>query len=371
MKGKHHKHPPLKKPKNGFYHLNEWAIYGTTCDQISSWYHQLNTLIQPINLGYIDADHSQSASYTQLQVGKKHFNLPKEIAWSKYDDAFTSKFMDAVIVNGNHYPASRQIVIIDPRKRESLLRRENQLTKIDIVVASSPDEVYDFVKERMSDDTIIIHPEEAERISEFLLNEVRQNLPPLKALVLAGGKSKRMGVDKSTINYHGKPQQLHVAELCQSLGIESYISKQIGFDASNIQSFPVIKDRMEGMGPFGAILSAMMDDPDAAWLVLACDLPNLDIDLIKGLIQHRNTSRYATTYKASTKEFPEPLITIYEPKSYHRFLSFLSIGYACPRKVVINSDVEILNLENESLIENVNTPEEKDLIMGQINATHE
>ena len=53
----------------------------------------------------------------------------------------------------------------------------------------------------------------------------------------------------------------------------------------------------------------------------------------------------------------EPLVTIWEPKSYPILLSYLAQGYSCPRKVLINSEVEIVEVADE-LICNVNTPEE-------------
>jgi molybdopterin-guanine dinucleotide biosynthesis protein A len=52
------------------------------------------------------------------------------------------------------------------------------------------------------------------------------------------------------------------------------------------------------------------------------------------------------------------LITIWEPKSYPLLLSFLAQGYSCPRKVLINSDVTLVNALNPDALTNVNTPDE-------------
>ena len=371
MKERHHKHPPLKKPVSGFYHKNEWAIYGTTCAQINELFHKINFGLKDLNIAYVDADHSESGSIFHTQIGKKNFTLTQTHEWNKYDDAIQCQFYDGVIVNGNHYPATRQIVVINANKRESLLRRVEQLTQIDAIVKPTGEEIFDFVQEKIGDETIILSDENPDVLFNFLRNSIKQNTAPLNALVLAGGKSLRMGRDKSAIIYHDKPQEIHVAEMCKELGMKTYISKQHGFKDDAINGFPVIKDRMEGMGPFGAILSAMMSDPDAAWCVLACDLPYLNKDSITKLVDERNASKFATAYKGASKDFPEPLITIYEPRSYHRFLSFLTLGYACPRKVLINSDIEIIHLLEERFIENINTPEEMDKIFSQINTNDE
>lgn len=71
----------------------------------------------------------------------------------------------------------------------------------------------------------------------------------------------------------------------------------------------------------------------------------------------KKPQKIATAIKGKSKEFVEPLITIYEPKAYPVLLSYLAQGYSCPRKVLINSDVEIVEVDDD-LIRNVNTPDE-------------
>ena len=49
-------------------------------------------------------------------------------------------------------------------------------------------------------------------------------IPTVYALVLAGGKSKRMGKDKSRIIYHQKEQMYEVADMLMSMGLNTSIS---------------------------------------------------------------------------------------------------------------------------------------------------
>jgi molybdopterin-guanine dinucleotide biosynthesis protein A len=100
-------------------------------------------------------------------------------------------------------------------------------------------------------------------------------------------------------------------------------------------------------------------------MVLATDLPFVTEELIKLLLQKRNPKKIATAIKGKSKEFVEPLITIYEPKAYPILLSYLAQGYSCPRKVLINSDVEIVEVD-DALIRNVNTPEEYEKALKEI-----
>ena len=84
----------------------------------------------------------------------------------------------------------------------------------------------------------------------------------------------------------------------------------------------------------------------------------IDQQAISHLINERKTSCIATTFQSSWDQLPEPLVTIWEPKSYSLLLSFLSQGYSCPRKVLLNNDVHIINATHPDALLNVNTPEE-------------
>ena len=367
MKDKHHKHPALAKPERGMYHCNEWAIYGTTCGRIESFVKGLNNrLAEKYNLTYVDAAHNVEDPGTDMQIGKKQFSQSKAISWNEYDDRLQSWHTDAVVVNGNHYPAQRQIVFIDQKKEASLLRRVEQLNLIDAVVRFDDTPIYGFVKEKINESTLVISIDEINKVDQLIIDQIEGNKSPLKALILAGGKSKRMGEDKSQMHYHGKPQEVFAADICAELGLETFISKAYSFTADTIDGYPVIKDRLVDMGPFGAILSAMMSDPDAAWLVLACDLPYITRTHIRILIDNRNTSQQSTAYKLINQSFPEPLIAIYEPTIYQRMLRFLSLGYACPRKVLINSDVYHVDLLQAQVGYNANTTEEKEQVLNKL-----
>ena len=118
----------------------------------------------------------------------------------------------------------------------------------------------------------------------------------------------------------------------------------------------------------GGILSAQKTYPNVAWLVVACDLPFINTETLKDLIEGRNPFKDATCYLNPEKKWPEPLCTIYEPKSYTRLLQFLALGYSCPRKALFNSNINSLELSNKKALENINYPEEFENAMGEIYA---
>ncbi|MBK6946791.1 MAG: NTP transferase domain-containing protein [Haliscomenobacter sp.] len=175
-----------------------------------------------------------------------------------------------------------------------------------------------------------------------------------------------MGGDKSRIDYHGLPQRDHAAQLLQPYCKEVYLSVRPDQRGDPSSSFPLITDSFLGLGPLGAILSAFRERPDAAWLVIACDLPFLHPDTLELLIRERNPSLMATAFNSPVNKLPEPLIAIWEPRSYPILLQFLAQGYDCPRKALINSPIHLLEAPDPQTLENVNTPEEKEMALEKL-----
>jgi molybdenum cofactor guanylyltransferase len=381
MKEKHQKHAKLTRPTFGNFARSEWAIMGTTCGNIQELAKLLAKKMTPqYKVGYVDADHKSGDEGAELtpfagvytdKIGYHRLDFdPKAVGSFQLRPLFNET--DVVLVNGNHFTAERQIVVLDPKKMESLSRKLDRLTQIDafLYVNTEGSDLATFkhiagINEAHKwSDIPFFNIHEIDLIADYL--KLKINKPTIKSLILAGGKSQRMGVNKSTLNYHGKPQAEYLIDLLRGLDIEPYMScrKEQAVDfimdlaAENV---PIVTDSFLDLGPFGAILSAFRHDPNTAWLVIACDLPLLDAETLEYLIKNRNLSALATTFRSpSSKEgFPEPLITIWEPRAYPILLSFLAQGISCPRKVLINSDTHLLDAPNPDALSNVNTPEEK------------
>lgn len=207
--------------------------------------------------------------------------------------------------------------------------------------------------------------DQIEAIEKFILEYFGKIVKsrPLNGLVLTGGKSKRMGTDKAMLNYHGVTQVEHNYTLLKSYCEDVFVSVR---EKRHNLNLPQITDKYLDIGPMGGILSTMRENPDAAWLVMACDLPFVTRETLEYLIEHRNPFKNATAFASAEDSFPEPLCAIYEPKSVLALMWFLSLGYHCPRKVLINSRVEILELINEYWLVNANSPEEFDLVKAEL-----
>jgi len=181
----------------------------------------------------------------------------------------------------------------------------------------------------------------------------------LYGLVLSGGKSTRMGTDKGLIEYHGVPQRDYLYDLLTKVCDETYISLRKEQEENVPFGFQTLVDLNEFRGPYNGLLSAHKKYPEAAWLVLACDLPLMDLEALKELISHRDTTKQATAFALKDNPLPEPLCAIWEPHALQDSVSYLEAGNGtCPRKYLINHDTKLVFPKNESVLLNANSEEE-------------
>ncbi|HTH12877.1 MAG TPA: molybdopterin-guanine dinucleotide biosynthesis protein B [Spirochaetia bacterium] len=182
---------------------------------------------------------------------------------------------------------------------------------------------------------------------------------PILGLVLTGGKSTRMGTDKAVLDYGQGEQTARVFHLLEEFCEQVFVScRSDQADLPGRRGLPQVHDTLLGKGPLSGILSAFELRPDATWLVVACDLPRLDRRVLETLVAGRHPFRFATAFRGH-QDFPEPLCALYEPKARPRLYQFLAAGYDCPRKMLINSPVEVLDPPEGDRLANVNTPEER------------
>ncbi len=183
-------------------------------------------------------------------------------------------------------------------------------------------------------------------------------LAPLYGLVLAGGASRRMGRDKATLDYRGRPQLPWVFDIVARHCERTFVSVRPDQALEPVRAaFPQIVDRIRDAGPIAGIAAAQAEHPDAAWLVVACDLPFLAGETLAYLLARRGTQP-VTAFRSTHDGLPEPLCAIYEPATREAILDAIARGRHCPRKFVIASGVPLLDQPDAAALDNVNTPEE-------------
>jgi molybdopterin-guanine dinucleotide biosynthesis protein A len=129
----------------------------------------------------------------------------------------------------------------------------------------------------------------------------------VSGIVLAGGQSSRLGMDKSFVNVNG-----------QSL-IEQIVAKlaRLSDDVIIVANSPeryhhlevrVVGDIYPGKGALGGIYSGLKSAANAHSLVVACDMPFLDLNLLRYMIL---LARGHDVVIPRVRGLPEPLHAIY------------------------------------------------------------
>jgi molybdopterin-guanine dinucleotide biosynthesis protein A len=182
---------------------------------------------------------------------------------------------------------------------------------------------------------------------------------PLYGLVLTGGRSKRMQRDKAVLEYAGRSQLERAMTLLEPLVERCFVSTSADQqnDAQRA-AYAQIIDQLDDIGPMAGLHAALHSHPQAAWLVLACDLPFLDAATLQQLIAARAPHRLASAFRSSHDGKPEPLCAIYEPASRAAIDAWIATDQRCPRKFLAQADVQLLTLNNARALDNVNTADE-------------
>ncbi|HMQ00603.1 MAG TPA: molybdenum cofactor guanylyltransferase [Cyclobacteriaceae bacterium] len=178
----------------------------------------------------------------------------------------------------------------------------------------------------------------------------------LYGLILAGGKSERMGKAKAFINYHGIPQVDYLFKLLSTHCKKVFVSCK---DSSLInKSQNPIADQFNLDTPLNGLLTAFEKYPGKTWISVPVDMPYLDDKLLQHLILHRNKIKSATCYYDSGGTTPEPLLCIWEKSIQNKMKKYFEAGGVSPREVLQNTDVQILHIPDKKYLLNINTPEE-------------
>lgn len=148
----------------------------------------------------------------------------------------------------------------------------------------------------------------------------------LTALILAGGKSERMGKDKALINYKGQPHIFYLAELLSPFCDKVLISRNKNQTLLPEGNYEIILDdeSSENQGPLTGLISAIKKYPSANFLTIYCDIINADEEFLQYLIKERDIGKCATCFESNN--FPEPSIVIFENKSNQIILNKYNSG---------------------------------------------
>lgn len=197
---------------------------------------------------------------------------------------------------------------------------------------------------------------------------------PLYGLVLAGGRSLRMGRPKAGLRYREEDQAHYLTGLLASVCEGAWLS--VGADPDSGAGFgdlPVLRDREPSLGPAAGLLAAWDRAPGAAWLVAAVDMPFLDRPAVERLAAARDPAEAATAALNPESLLPEPLFAVYEPAFRPYLEAAASAGrpglagiLACLRNRGEGPGVALVRFKDARVLRDVDTREEYRLIAGGV-----
>lgn len=350
----------------------EIAIMGAPCAAIQDWTRRLIAAMpSEWPVAWVDAVHHREAAADELQQDGLRVGASVELYHTangrqvrmRSDYALPSEAIlqgaCLTLVNGNHFSAGSQILLLHPSKYDSLQRHRDRLSRvICILTTESAGSPPDFLKTWLPDRDIPLLPaDQIDRIAQVLMDFVNASQPPIRGLILAGGDSRRMGMDKGLLTFEGKSLRDHMAALLEKQGIPAYFSCK----EAQMPTFPdpdkAIADTILDAGPMGGVLSAFRRYPDAAWLVLPVDMPGLSAATLQALTDHRSPAYLATAFILQAGEVPQPFPSLWEPAAFPVLMQGLASGVTSLRDIMKKSRLRVIEAPEPAEWANINTPD--------------
>jgi FdhD protein len=191
------------------------------------------------------------------------------------------------------------------------------------------------------------------------------SLIPVTAAIMAGGRSMRMGVDKTLLPVDGETLLARVVDavsgVCAHTVVVTNRAEQI-LEAGLPADTSVLFDEVPFQGPLGGLVTALKDAPDDWVLAVAADIPWLEPDLIRALWGARDGAQVVVPV---TEKGVEPLLALYHRDCLPAARRVLASGRR--RLVAMFPELTVVELPLESLraadpglrsLVNVNTPED-------------
>lgn len=192
----------------------------------------------------------------------------------------------------------------------------------------------------------------------------------LSVIILAGGKSSRMGRDKALILIDGVPLIAHVCNVARKLSENIYIVTKLRSPGDSLEN-PGYRDYLpphiqyiyeqEQAGPLVAFAQALPDIKTEWVLLLACDLPNLCSDILRKWQEELiHVDHNAIAALVKVEKGWEPLCGFYRQSAVESLKKFIAQGGRSFQGWLQQNQVHELAIDagNRQMFFNCNTPED-------------
>ena len=178
----------------------------------------------------------------------------------------------------------------------------------------------------------------------------------ITGIVLAGGKSSRMGSDKGLLTINDKTFVEHVIVAMKPL-VDKIIIVSNNKDYDQF-GYRRVEDSIKDSGPLAGLYSGLKHSETEFNLVLSCDIPMIKTELLKKLVDADLENHEVVQIESNTKTMP--LIAMYKKQCMHKCLELLQQGERRLRVAVneLKTKTIIIDAEFDQFVKNVNTKED-------------
>jgi len=189
---------------------------------------------------------------------------------------------------------------------------------------------------------------------------------PLSAIVLAGGRSSRMGQDKALLPIQGVPLLCLVYSIAESCADPVYVvtpwperyQKLLPATCQFIQEMP------RNHGPLVGFAQGLAQVQTDWVLLLACDLPRLRVEVLQEWIAELNSAGKAFALLPRHAKGWEPLCGFYRRSCLPALIDFINHGGRSFQQWLAQHPVQLLPLsEDDQMLFNCNTPTDLDAVL--------
>lgn len=181
------------------------------------------------------------------------------------------------------------------------------------------------------------------------------------AIVLAGSGQNRIAE-----SHYGKPQELHTADMLSAMGLETYITKR---SESELEcSYKVLDTLYPDQGAIHAIISLLNDsDADTAMLV-PCDMPLLDAELLQKLLDTSVEEDTIVCFRQHGTPFIEPFPALFETAVLELLVTDVVSGKITLQELLNHAGSHLVEIPKDDRLLSVDDEGAQNKILGILSA---
>jgi molybdenum cofactor guanylyltransferase len=177
----------------------------------------------------------------------------------------------------------------------------------------------------------------------------------ISVIILAGGNAVRIGKNKALLLLNGITFIEHVINQIKPISDEIIISSNNPALYKNLQC-NIVQDNIEGQGPLMGIYSCLKDAKNEVSFVLACDVPKINLSLLRKLLSY--SADYDIVVPILSDGKYEPLYAVYKKSAVHAIKDVLDSGRRKISLIFDRLNVKYVPVYDLNWYHNINTEED-------------